>query len=119
MNVLIAWFESFKLRTATLVEKKIVSRQSVGSCKVLVPAKCWFLQLVLVPATSLVTAASLYKTKYRSSRKPDYNTADQRNWVFATTSNFLISISVQPVGINIWNFKLRLFDLTESIVWNI
>ena len=37
----------------------------------------------------------------------------KRNWVFATTSNFLISISLQSVGINLWYFKLRLFDLTE------
>jgi len=26
----------------------------------------------------------------------------KRNWVFATTSNFLISISLQLVGINLW-----------------
>ena len=40
----------------------------------------------------------------------------KRNWVFATNSHFLTPISLQPYGINLWNFKLRLFDLTELIV---
>ena len=43
----------------------------------------------------------------------------QRNWVFATNLNFLTPISLQPDGVNLWYFKLRLFDLTELIVWNI
>ena len=43
----------------------------------------------------------------------------QRNWVFATNSNFLIPISLQPGGVGLWHFKLRLFDLTEFKVWNI
>ena len=35
------------------------------------------------------------------------------------TQNFLIPISSQPAGcVNHWYFKLRLFDLTELIVWN-
>ena len=36
----------------------------------------------------------------------------QRNWVFVTNSNFLITI-FQPDGVNIWYCRLRLFDLTE------
>ena len=32
--------------------------------------------------------------------------------------NFLIPIYLQPDGVNLWCFKLRLFDLTEFIVWN-
>ena len=40
-------------------------------------------------------------------------------WVFATNSNFIIPIPVQPYGVNSWYFKLRLFDLTEFILWNI
>ena len=43
----------------------------------------------------------------------------QRNWVFATNSNCLILISWKPNGGNPWYFKVRLFDLTEFIVWNI
>ncbi len=43
----------------------------------------------------------------------------QRNWVFATKSNILKPISLQPDGVNLWHFKLRLFDITEVIVWNI
>ena len=39
----------------------------------------------------------------------------QRNWVFATNSNFLIFISLQPDILNLWYFKLILFDLTELI----
>ena len=36
-------------------------------------------------------------------------------WVFATNSNFLIPIFLQPDGINLWYFKFRLLDLTEFI----
>ena len=76
----------------------------------------------------------------------------ERNWVFATNSDILIPISLEPNdvdlwyckdigirqfafvaktqflsnskslkpdGINFWYFKLRLFDLTKFIVWNI
>ena len=34
------------------------------------------------------------------------------NWVFATNSNFLIPISLQPDGVGLWYFKLTLFYLT-------
>ena len=37
----------------------------------------------------------------------------------AKKSNFLILISLQPDGVNLWYFKLRLLDLTEIIVWNV
>ena len=35
----------------------------------------------------------------------------KRNWVFATNSNLLIPIYLQPDGANFWYFKLRLFYL--------
>ena len=34
-------------------------------------------------------------------------------------SNFIIHISFQLDELDLWYFKLRLFDLTELIVWNI
>ena len=40
-----------------------------------------------------------------------------RNLVFATNSNFLLTLSSQPDGVNLLYFKLRLFDLI--IVLNI
>ena len=43
----------------------------------------------------------------------------QKNWVFASNSDFLIPISLQTDGVNPWYFKLRSFDLTEFVVWNI
>ena len=43
----------------------------------------------------------------------------QRNWVFATNSHFLTPISLQSDSVNLWYFKLRLFELIELIVWNI
>ena len=43
----------------------------------------------------------------------------KRNWVYATNSHFSTPISLQPDDVNLWYFKLRLFDLTELIVWNI
>ena len=38
---------------------------------------------------------------------------------FATTSNSLIPISLEPDGVNLSYLKLYAFDLTEFIVWNI
>ena len=43
----------------------------------------------------------------------------QRYWVFATNSNFLVLISLPSNGLDLWYFKLRLLDQTELIVWNI
>ena len=42
----------------------------------------------------------------------------QRNWLFATNSDFLIPISFEPNAVNLWYFKLIFFDLTKVIVWN-
>ena len=54
------------------------------------------------------------------SKLNEYNAkVCQRNWVFATKSNFLKQISLKPENVNLWYFKLRSFDLTKSIVWNI
>ena len=39
------------------------------------------------------------------------------NYIIATFSNFLIRVSLQPWSCKL--FKLRLFDLTEFIDWNI
>jgi len=49
----------------------------------------------------------------------DFLIFSQQNWVFAANTNFLIAISMQPNVVNHWNFKLRLFDQTKCIVWNI
>ena len=43
----------------------------------------------------------------------------KRNWVFATNSVFVKPISLQPYDVNLWYFKLTLFDLRAFIVWNI
>ena len=43
----------------------------------------------------------------------------QRNWVFATNLIFLIPFSCQPNSLHIRYFKLRLFNLTEFIIWDI
>ncbi len=48
-----------------------------------------------------------------------FNFELERSWVFATNSNFLIPLSVQPDSPYLWHFKLRLFDLTIFLVWNI
>ena len=54
---------------------------------------------------------------YRGSLKMGWIV--QRIWVFATNLNFPFSLSLQPGGVNLWYFKLRLHDLTEFLVWNI
>ena len=38
---------------------------------------------------------------------------------FDKNSNFLISLSLQPDDLNLWYLKLRLFDITNLIVWKI
>ena len=43
----------------------------------------------------------------------------QRNWVFVTNSSFLSPMYLQPDVANLLYFKLRLFDPTQFIVWNI
>jgi len=37
----------------------------------------------------------------------------KENWVFATNSNFLIPIFSQPVCVNLWYIKFRIFDSKE------
>ena len=39
--------------------------------------------------------------------------------VFATNSNFLVPISLQPDGVNLWFFEIIPFDLKEFTVLNI
>ena len=41
------------------------------------------------------------------------------NWVFVTNLNCLIPISLQSDDVIPWYLKLKLFGLTEFIVWNI
>ena len=43
----------------------------------------------------------------------------ERNWVIATNSVFVKPKSLQPYDVNLWYFKLTLFDLRSFIVWNI
>ena len=43
----------------------------------------------------------------------------QRNWVFVTNSVFVKPTSLQPDDVNLWYFKLTVYDLTAFIVWNI
>ena len=56
-------------------------------------------------------------TKQRLQWTQDIIYLIYRNWVFGTKSNIKTSISIELDVVNIWYFKLRLFDLTEFIVW--
>ena len=42
-----------------------------------------------------------------------------RNWVLVLNSNFLILLTLQFDYVNLWYFRLWLFDKTKFIVWNI
>ena len=42
-----------------------------------------------------------------------------RNWVFATNSVFVKPLSLQPYDVNLWYFKLTLFNPIAFIFWNI
>ena len=55
---------------------------------------------------------------YLKGRLWKFRKSQKRNWVFGTNANFLISISLQSDGVHIWYFKLRLFNITASVVWN-
>ena len=39
------------------------------------------------------------------------------NWILCSYLQF--SVSMQPDGVNLWYFKLILFNLTELLVWNV
>ena len=47
------------------------------------------------------------------------NWSFKRNWVFATNSNFLIYISLQPNVVDFWYFKLWYLLVKIILVWNI
>ena len=47
------------------------------------------------------------------------STSSTHKGVLDTNFNFIIHISLQIDEVDLWYFKLRLFDLTELIVWNI
>ena len=47
----------------------------------------------------------------RGNRFKIWGNRPERNWVLATDSDFQIAISLQPDGVNLWYFKLSLFDL--------
>ena len=47
------------------------------------------------------------------------NDLSENNWVFATNSEFIIPISLEPNVANLWYFKLILFYLAEFIAWNV
>jgi len=55
----------------------------------------------------------LFKDQEPGKIKFFFKDNSQRNWVFATSSNFIISISLQPNGAHLWYLKLRLFGLTS------
>ena len=38
---------------------------------------------------------------------------------FKKNSDFLIPLSLQPVGVNLKYFKIKFSNLTEAVVWNI
>ena len=54
------------------------------------------------------------KTKFNFNPSQTISKKHKRNWVFATTSNFLISLSLQLGSVN-----LRIFNPTKFIVWQI
>ena len=52
----------------------------------------------------VIFVCSMFRSRFMMFNTSIKSTAD-RNYTFATNSNFLISISFQPDGINICNFK--------------
>ena len=62
----------------------------------------------------------LSKTKFCSTLDKHWikplSKRQQGNWVFATNYDFTIAISFQPDCVNLWYFKLSLFDLKWFIV---
>ena len=73
-----------------------------------------FLVIIYLNINSSLT---LVKSRKSSSRESTWTIFMYRSLDLTTHSNFLMPISLQP-NIYLWFFKLRLFDLTECIVWN-
>ena len=44
----------------------------------------------------------------------DFKNMFQRIWVFATNSDILIPLSLQPNGVNLWYFRLFEFIVLEA-----
>ena len=90
-------------------------------CKVQCPHRPSFSSLNILPFPDLIQHEKHEKKMHALCRV--YICANlfykQRDWVFGTKSNIQTSISLELDFVNLWYFKLRLFDLTEFIVWNI
>ena len=67
----------------------------------------------------ILWTSSTRQLDHRLTRGKGYTWTVVKNWVFATNSNFLIPISLQSFGVNLWYWKLKLYNLTDLIVCNI
>ena len=74
-----------------------------------------FIQYICAPLNKI----SKTSFSYIFGSKFKFLQVKQRNWVFDTILYFLITIFLQLKSLNLRFFKLRLFNLTEIIVWNI
>ena len=97
---------------------------SLNTCKT---CNLWykFIRYLLFTYISLYVIWFYFEWKHKKWIKsiklwfvPNHNLV-QWNWAFATNTNFLIPIYLQPNVVNLWYFKLRLFVITEFIVWNV
>ena len=86
--------------------------------------KLWFSNFCISASQYLDLCISTYASvrsnnlymKYESFTPLGLYRDCQRNWKHAWRSN---NLSVQTDGVNLWCFKLWLFDLVPLIVWNI
>ena len=54
---------------------------------------------------------------YENMAQIKYDKLDLKKLCLCYKLNFTIALSLQPHGVNLWDFALRLFDQTEFTVW--
>ena len=81
------------------------------SCPDHFPAKRFL--LIITPDTKRFLLQNLSFTKcfllQIMIKLKKHSLIGQRNWVFTTNSNFLIPISLQSDGVDLWYFKIEIF----------
>ena len=100
-NVLYCVFRMFRRRPTCLLRNTVFPETREELCLVM---KEQGLGQIIFQFSVVIFVCSMFRSRFMMFNTSIKSTAD-RNYTFATNSNFLISISFQPDGINICNFK--------------
>ena len=100
---------SAKFNNSQIIEKRGIMNSVLVIVNIM---KNIWLKILLQVNDKMECQKSVFFNMYGKHSTLNY-TEGKRNWVFATNLNFLTPISLQPDGVSLWYFKIRLFDLIE------